>query len=136
MAVTRSHTIPIEMYIEGDAVEISAEIDYHIGAGSPAHMGSLSYPGHPAEPAEIEIESVALVIIDKTSSPPETIRQEAPQWLVNFIANSDGVFQALGEAADWGEDQGPDPDDWYDARYDRAGDIMRSRVHKPAPNRG
>lgn len=30
-------------------------IQYTYRAGSPAHYGSASYPGHPAEPPEIEI---------------------------------------------------------------------------------
>lgn len=37
---------------------IVATIDFSYRAGSPAHMGSLSYPGHPADPPEIEIETI------------------------------------------------------------------------------
>lgn len=118
------HILPIEMYIEGDAVEISAEIEYRISAGSPAHMGDLNYPGHPAEPAEIEVEKVELVILDKTATPPATIREDAPRWLVNFIANSNGVYQALGEAAGWGEYQGLDPDYERDLRIEDERDVI------------
>lgn len=35
-------------------------IDYTYRGGSPAHYGSLTYPGHPAEPGEVEIVSVWL----------------------------------------------------------------------------
>ena len=38
---------------EDDAFDIWVE--YTFTAGAPAHYGSLSYPGHPAEPAEVEI---------------------------------------------------------------------------------
>jgi len=34
--------------------EVEVEIDVH-SWGAPAHYGSLSYPGHPAEPPEVEI---------------------------------------------------------------------------------
>ena len=33
-------------------------VDYTFKGGAPAHYGSLSYPGHPADPDEIEIEAV------------------------------------------------------------------------------
>ena len=39
--------------------EIVLSVDFRIGyGGCPAHMGSLNYPGHPAEPMEIEIETI------------------------------------------------------------------------------
>lgn len=38
-----------------------AEIDYRVTSyGSPAHMGSLSYPGDPGDPPEWEINSIEL----------------------------------------------------------------------------
>ena len=40
------------------AGEIVLSVDFKWRAGSPAHMGSLSYPGHPAEPPEVEIETI------------------------------------------------------------------------------
>lgn len=41
----------------GDLVDLS--VDFKVTAsGCPAHMGSMSYPGHPAEPPEIEIETI------------------------------------------------------------------------------
>lgn len=120
MAQTHYHSLPIEFYIAGEAVEIAVEIEFTINPGSPAHYGSMSYAGHPAEPAEIEVGKVELVVIDKTSTPPKEIRQDAPDWLANYIANSQAVYEALGQSCDWGENSGPDPDDWYDARFERA----------------
>ena len=39
--------------------EIVLSVDFKITShGCSAHMGSLSYPGHPAEPMEIEIETI------------------------------------------------------------------------------
>lgn len=41
---------------EEDAFDVCVDYTYH--AGRPAHYGSLSYPGHPADPDEVEIVSV------------------------------------------------------------------------------
>jgi len=39
--------------------EVILSIDFKItDGGCHAHMGSLNYPGHPAEPMEIEIETI------------------------------------------------------------------------------
>lgn len=38
--------------------EIIITIDFKYRSGSPAHMGGLNYPGHPEEPAEVEIETI------------------------------------------------------------------------------
>jgi hypothetical protein len=40
------------------AGEITLLVDFKWRSGSPAHMGSWSYPGHPAEPPELEIETI------------------------------------------------------------------------------
>ena len=40
------------------AGEIVLSVDFKWRAGAPAHMGSLSYPGHPADPPELEVETV------------------------------------------------------------------------------
>lgn len=55
MAVTHN----IEWTIErGEEVtEICVDYEYR-AVGCPAHYGSLNYPGHPAEPDEVEIVSV------------------------------------------------------------------------------
>lgn len=41
-----------------DADETEVEVEYTATGGCPAHMGSLSYEGHPAEAPEIEIVRV------------------------------------------------------------------------------
>jgi hypothetical protein len=38
--------------------EIILSVDFSYKAGSPANYGSLTYPGHPAEPPEVEIETI------------------------------------------------------------------------------
>lgn len=38
--------------------EITLNVGFSYRAGSPAHMGSLYYPGHPADPPEVEIETI------------------------------------------------------------------------------
>jgi len=38
-----------------DDGETEIEVDYTISGGCIAHMGSLNYPGHPAEDPEVEI---------------------------------------------------------------------------------
>lgn len=54
MAVTHNTCWTIER--GEDEIEIC--VDYEYRGGSPAHYGSLTYPGHPAEPGEVEITSV------------------------------------------------------------------------------
>lgn len=46
----------MKVYIKRD-LEIIAEVKM-TSKGYPAHMGSLSYPGHPAEGPEFEVTSV------------------------------------------------------------------------------
>jgi hypothetical protein len=38
--------------------EVVLSVAFKWSAGSPAHMGSLSYAGHPADPPELEIETI------------------------------------------------------------------------------
>lgn len=54
-----SMDIPIEVISGKDAAgEVVLTIDFQYRPGSPAHMGSLSYPGHPADPPEVEVETI------------------------------------------------------------------------------
>lgn len=46
-------------------------VDYTYRGGSPAHYGSLTYPGHPEEPGEVEIESVWRKSDEHLSNAPE-----------------------------------------------------------------
>ncbi|MFC3228752.1 hypothetical protein ACFOGJ_16025 [Marinibaculum pumilum] len=50
--------IPILLRIGSEEREIVARVRYEITPGRPAHYGSPTYPGHPAEPPEIEIGNV------------------------------------------------------------------------------
>lgn len=46
--------------IEDEEIEFDLTLDVsQTSKGCPAHYGSLSYPGHPAEAAEYEINSVS-----------------------------------------------------------------------------
>jgi hypothetical protein len=55
MAVTHNTEWTIERDGQ-DAFDVC--VDYTYRSGSPAHYGSLTYPGHPEEPGEVEIEHV------------------------------------------------------------------------------
>lgn len=70
--------------------------EYTFSAGSPAHMGSLSYEGHPADPAEIEFVKVEL---NTTDTDPKTANPEnyfaAPDWLVTILSKDDDVYQKI-----------------------------------------
>lgn len=43
---------------EDASAPVDLSIDFSYRRGSPAHMGSLTYPGDPGEPPEVEIEKV------------------------------------------------------------------------------
>ena len=50
--------VSIEILHPEAAGEIVLDVEFKCQGGSPAHMGSLSYPGHPSDPPEIEIEHI------------------------------------------------------------------------------
>lgn len=104
MSTTHEHIIPITVNVGKDVLEIAVECSYTIRAGSPQ-----SYE-HPGDPAEIEFGAINIVVDD-----PKVLGGKAyltaPDWLADFICASDAVYQIIGEASDWGEDDGPDPDD-------------------------
>lgn len=59
-----SHSI----YREEDGIEYEYTVEFEVTSwGSPAHMGSLNYPGHPAEPPEIEIERIFKTNIESSA---------------------------------------------------------------------
>jgi|SRR5581483_5964355 len=70
--------------------------EYTLSGGCPAHMGSLSYPGHPAEPAELEFVKVEINTTDKDH---KTAKAEnffsAPDWLVTIMHEDDEVYQEI-----------------------------------------
>lgn len=54
-------TYNIEWTIErGEVDSFEVYVDYTYRRGSPAHYGSLTYPGHPADPPEVEVGRVWL----------------------------------------------------------------------------
>lgn len=85
-----------------------AEIDYRVTSyGSPAHMGSFSYPGDPGDPPEWEIESIVLSRdIPLTASEHAlcdlgyhfTPQFEATGALFDCLANLDKINDAICEA--------------------------------------
>lgn len=50
--MTRTHFLD---WTRDDEAEMDITVEYTISGGCPAHMGSLNYPGHPAEAPEVEI---------------------------------------------------------------------------------
>lgn len=118
MAVTHSCKLIITIEAGGDAIEIPATISCTIRPGTP---DSWEEPG---DAPEIEIEEITISVdgpYDKEKSAYPKIDVPAPTWLHDFIANSDGVYQYLGDASDWGRDDGPDPDDEYERLRDERG---------------
>ncbi len=56
-----NHTMNVYLEIlgpDGSAGEIKLCVDFAWTPGTPAHMGSLTYAGHPAEGPEVEIQSM------------------------------------------------------------------------------
>lgn len=108
MAVT--HFYETEFQIGTKTVLVFAE--YSFSAGSPAHMGSLSYAGHPAEPAEVEFVKVEINTTDKDH---KTAKAEnffpAPDWLVTILSEDDEVYQDI-----CGQDHEYYPEYEYDDR--------------------
>jgi len=80
--------------------EYAIEYDYKvISHGCSAHMGSMSYAGHPAEPIEFEIS-----IVDFYQDIPwkEPISLELPAWMKSeiedWMQSSDDVWAAIDVA--------------------------------------
>lgn len=118
--MNHSTKIPVTVSAGDDELEIIVDVEFTIRAGSPAILyGDNSHPG---DPAEIEFVSVYL-ILPIEGQPRHFTNDPAPQWLADFITSSDAVYQACGEASEWGENDGPDPDDEYERRRDDARDF-------------
>ena len=67
---------------EDDAFDVC--VDYTYRDGSPAHYGSLTYPGHPEEPGEVEIVSVWRKSDEHLSDAPEFILTEAEREKIEY----------------------------------------------------
>lgn len=92
MAMT--HFYETDFQIGSKLVLVFAE--YTFSPGSPAHYGSLSYEGHPADPAEIEFVKVE---INTTDTDAKTAKAEnyfpAPDWLAAILQNDDDIYQEI-----------------------------------------
>jgi hypothetical protein len=73
--------------------EVLVFAEYTLTGGCSAHMGSLSYAGHPAEGPELEFIKVEL---NTTDADPKTAKAEnyfpAPDWVRDILANDDDVY--------------------------------------------
>ena len=89
-----THIYETDFQIGSKLVLVFAE--YTFNPGSPAHYGSLSYEGHPAEPAEIEFVKVEVNPID---SDAKTAKAEnyvpAPDWLWKILSEDDDIYQEI-----------------------------------------
>jgi hypothetical protein len=89
-----THFYETDFKIGDKLVLIFAE--YTFSAGSPAHYGSLSYEGHPAEPAEIEFVCVEINVTDTDSKTAKAENYfEAPDWIWTILGNDDEVYQKI-----------------------------------------
>jgi hypothetical protein len=90
----RTHIYETEFEIGQKTVLVFAE--YTLTGGCPAHYGSLTYPGHPAEPADLEFVKVEINVTDADS---KTAKAEnyfpAPDWLVTILSGDDDVYQSI-----------------------------------------
>lgn len=83
--------------------------EYTLTGGCPAHMGSMSYAGHPAESPELEFVKVE---INYTDPDPKTAKVSnyfpAPDWLVTILSADEDIYSSL---CDQHRDE---PDDNYE----------------------
>ena len=107
--IRTSHTLPMTISIAGDELEFEVEIEYTCRPGT---HDTWTDPG---DPAEIQILGATIDVVDFNGKVKETL--PLPAWIVSRLGD-DGVYQALGEACNWGEDEGPDPDAELEKRRD------------------
>ncbi len=107
MARKYTHRLPMLLSIAGEEHEVEVDVQYTVTPGRPATPPSYESGGDPPTDAEIEILSVTVV-----GEP-----SQAPSWLWLQVRDSDAVYQALGDAADWGVPY-RDPDYARDERID------------------
>jgi hypothetical protein len=85
------HTYETTFQISRKEVLVVAE--FTAVGGCPAHMGSMSYEGHPAEDPEIEFTKIEI----KASEQDGWV--EAPKWIYDIFQNDEDVFSECIEAA-------------------------------------
>jgi len=71
--------------VEIAGTELIVEYDFDITAhGCSAHMGSLSYEGHPAEPAEFVVNILGIRFPKQGADIPQL---EIPRWLEDVLTS-------------------------------------------------
>lgn len=96
-----------------------ADVDYDVTSyGTPAHMGSLSYPGDPGDPPEFEILSITLRrdLPGRTNESMRFVYPRAPEFeatgaLFDCLCENEKITDAICEAIV--TDGPPDFDDNY-----------------------
>ena len=118
--MTHSMEVSIEVMLSDEAAgEVVLDVDFKVtSSGCAAHMGSLSYAGHPAEPPEISIEHIYWPYHRKLKEGEQrTERLGTPEGftLDHIDMPWSALPQNVAEAIEayivehW-EDPGPDPD--------------------------
>ena len=62
----RNSDIEWTLDLDGDVGEVDVLINYNWSPGDPGMLPSLSYPGDPPEPPEVEFVSITLLNSDET----------------------------------------------------------------------
>lgn len=66
--------------------EVSVIAEFTAVGGCSAHMGSMSYAGHPAEDPEIEFTKIEVKAFDEDGW------IEAPKWIYDIFQNDEDIF--------------------------------------------
>jgi len=65
-----------------DDQETEIEVEYSFRGGCAAHYGSLNYPGHPAEPPEVEITKAYEIETEKEVTLTDTEYERMTLWIM------------------------------------------------------
>jgi hypothetical protein len=93
-----THDTSIEICAGGGSSEVMACITFTYDAGIAAHMGDMNYPGHPAEPDSVEVQSVSIYYPGPKAG--ATITLDCPKWLEEIITenlDTDALCAAAAE---------------------------------------
>ena len=94
--MSRTHTYETTFQISNAEVLVSAEFKV-TSNGCSAHMGSMSYAGHPAEPPEIEFTKIEINATKTKTSDGAWV--EAPGWIYDIFTNDEDIFAECCNAA-------------------------------------
>ena len=100
----------MKIYFDINDIEYKVDFDYKVTSrGCSAHMGSLTYAGHPAEPAEWEIDGD--ISLSLATEPDKEL--ELPEWLRKQLI--DQIYEdASGKITDQIETEEADRDFDYE----------------------